>query len=227
MRQPGQWVVGVAAVLAAGCGEDARKVADAGARVEQAAKSVVEAARQVDMNKVGDAVVEMGSAFAAGSSVDPVDFRTLKALLPESLARMKRVDAGGSRTNVLGVASSRAQGTYQDGRGGRFEVEIIDVGSFTGLTSLTFAWLKVEIDRESDDGYERTLTLEGRKGFERYSKKSRSGELDVIVASRFVVLLRGTGVDAAAFRDALKQIDLRKLEALKSEGVPPTTAATK
>lgn len=205
-----------ALLFVAGCGDSAKdKPPDAGARMEQAAKQLGEAARSVDVQKMGDAMAKMGGALVEGSQVEPVDHRKLRELLPEALGTMKRRSSEGSRTNVMGIASSKAVAQYADGKGSTLEAEIIDAGSLTGVTAMAFAWVKVEIDKEGDAGYERTSTVGGRKMYERYSKADRTGELDILVASRFVVQLRGKNLDANAFRAAIAAFDLAKLETLK------------
>ena len=221
--RPLAWIVVLAALCA--CEKEPPKKADAATRIEEASKQMGEAARNADMQKLGEAMGKMGEAVAGGTRVEPVDFRVLKDLLPEKLAGMKRVNSEGSKTNFMGLASSKASAIYGGDKGARLEVEILDVGTLTGVTAMAFAWVNVEIDKESDDGYERTSTLAGRKAYERYSKATRSGELDVLVAGRFVVTIRGSSLDAKSFREAIGAIDLAKLDALKAQGMPPATAA--
>jgi len=220
--RPLSWTLVLLAL--AGCEKEAPKKADAATRMEEASRQMGEAARKADVQKMGEAMGKMGEALVGGTQVEPVDFRELKALLPESVAGMKRVNSEGSRHNVMGIASSKALAAYEDGKGARLEVEIMDVGTLTGVTAMAFAWVNVEIDKEGDDGYERTHTIAGRKAYERYSKSARSGELDVLVASRFVVSVRGSGIAMEDFRRAIEAIDLAKLDALKARGAPPATA---
>lgn len=216
---------GVALAVAA-CGkQEPPKTVDPATKVEQAARQMGEAARQGDVGKVGDAMKQMGQALGGSVKVEPVDFRTLKELLPETIAGMKKVSSEGSRTNVMGVASAKAEATYEDGKGGRIVLDITDVGTLTGVTAMAFAWINVEIDKEGTSGYERTTTVEGRKAYERYDKAARSGELDVLVAGRFIVGARATGVDMKAFKEAVAKLDLARLEALKMQGLPAAAAA--
>ena len=149
----------------AACGKDELpKPADPATQVEQAARQMGEAARQGDVRQVGEAMKQMGEAIAGSVKVEPVDFRKLKELLPESIAGLKRVGSEGSRTNVMGVASSSAEATYEDGKGGRIVLEMKDVGTLAGVTAMAFAWLNVEIDKEGDSGYERTTTVSRAQG---------------------------------------------------------------
>ena len=214
-------ILAAAALALAACGkEEPPKPVDPGTKVEQAAKQLGDAARQGDMQQAGEAMKQMGAALTGSMKVEPVDFRTLKEMLPESIAGMKRTAAEGSRTSVVGIASSKAEATYQDGKGGRIALEITDVGTLSGMTAMAFAWVNVEIDKEGTSGYERTTTVAGRKAYERYDAASRTGELDVIVAGRFIVGAKATGVDMKVFKEAVAKLDLEKLDALKSKGVP-------
>ena len=214
-------ILAAAALALAACGkEEPPKPVDPGTKVEQAAKQLGDAARQGDMQQAGEAMKQMGAALTGSMKVEPVDFRTLKEMLPESIAGMKRTAAEGSRTSVVGIASSKAEATYQDGKGGRIALDITDVGTLSGVTAMAFAWVNVEIDKEGTSGYERTTTVAGRKAYERYDAASRTGELDVIVAGRFIVGAKATGVDMKVFKEAVAKLDLEKLDALKSKGVP-------
>ena len=218
-----------AALALAACGkQEPAKPVDPGTKVEQAARQLGDAARQGDVHQAGQAMKQMGEALSGSVNVEPVDFRTLKELLPESVAGLKRVSSEGSRTNVVGIASSKAEAVYADGKGGRIALEVTDVGSLSGVTAMAFAWVNVEIDKEGTSGYERTTTLGGRKAYERYDVATRTGELDVIMAGRFIVGLKATGVEMAVFKEAVAKLDLAKLEALKSKGAPtPSPAAGK
>jgi hypothetical protein len=216
----------LAALALASCGKDEpKKSVDPGTKVEQAARQMSDAARQGDVHQAGDAIRQMGEALSGAIKVEPVDFRALKELLPESIAGMRRVSSEGSRTNVMGVASSKAEAVYEDGKGGRFAYEITDAGTLTGVAAMALAWVNVEIDKEGDSGYERTTTLAGRKAYERYSRATRTGELDVIVGGRFIVGVKATGVEMKRFREAVAKLDLAKLEALKSQGLGATKPA--
>ncbi len=216
-----------AAVLAlAACGkEEPPKPADPATKVEQAAKQLGEAARQGDVQQAGEAMKQMGTALSGSIKVEPVDFRALKELLPESIAGMRRVSSEGSRTNVMGVASSKAEAVYEDGKGGRIAYGITDAGTLTGVAAMALAWVNIEIDKDGDAGYERTTTVAGRKSYERYATATRTGELDVIVGGRFIVGVKATGVERKRFREAVEKLDLAKLEALKARGLAPAPPA--
>ena len=226
MNRPTLAFLLLAATLA-GCGrEDSPKPADTGSKVGEAAQKLGSAVMAGDVGAVGEAAKQMGGALAGSVQVEPLDFRTLKELLPENLAGMKRRASEGSRSKVMGVASSSAEAVYEDGKGGRLKVTITDAGTLTGLAAVAVAWINVEIDKEGDSGYERTTTIEGRKAYERYEKATKTGKLDVVAAGRFLVAAESKGLDMKAFRAAIEKLDLAKLDALKAKGGAPATAAT-
>lgn len=51
------------------------------------------------------------------------------------------------------------------------------MGSMKGLAGMTaFAWSWAEIDKESDDGFERTFEYKGHKAYEKYDTNYKNGE---------------------------------------------------
>ncbi len=75
-------------LVLAGCGQDTteKRLEEASKKMEEAGKKMEEAAKQGGAG-MGEAMKKMGEAFGAatGKKVTPVDFRELKALLPEAL----------------------------------------------------------------------------------------------------------------------------------------------
>jgi hypothetical protein len=151
---------------------------------------------------------------------ETVDFKELKALLPESLPGMKRTDATGEKTAAMGMQVSNAEGQYSADNGASMRVKITDIGSMTGLAGMAmYAWANVAVDREGDNGYEKTSTIGGYKSHEKYDKSSKSGEVSVLVGDRFVVEVDGSDVDMDAIKNALGKVDLGKLNGMKGQGV--------
>jgi hypothetical protein len=219
-----RWLLPIVAALAlVACDRGGAKV-DPGTKIEQAARDLGEAAKKGDLSGMGDATRQLGRALGGSASIEPVDHRELQALLPESVAGMKRTGSEGSRSNLVGITASHAQADYGDGKGASLSIEITDMGSLTGVTALAFAWVSIDIDRQSDVGYERTTMIGGRKAYERYSRAERKGELDVLVASRFIVSVKGTDMDMKSFKDVVAKIDVDRLEKLKDKGLPPVAS---
>jgi len=162
---------------------------------------------QVDVNAALGAV---GQIVKGGKDVQPVDFHKLKDMLPESLPGMQRKEASGQSGEAMGLKGSSATARYSDGAGASIDIEIADMASLSGLAGLA-AKFDPNMEKETDTGYERTRKVDGQLVHERYDRRARSGEVGIIIADRFAVTARGTGVEPAALTAALKQIDLAAL----------------
>ena len=222
-RRAGLLILSLAALTTA-CKSPEQKAAEETVKnLEQANKQMAEAAKNGGAN-LGDAMAAMGAAVGgaanAGKKVETVDYKELKALLPESLPGMKRTDATGEKSSAMGMQVSNAEGRYSADNGSSMRVKITDIGSMTGLAGMAmYAWATVSVDRESDTGYEKTSTISGYKSHEKYDKSSKSGELSVLVGDRFVVEVDGSDVDMDAIKSALGKVDLGKLNSMKGQGV--------
>jgi len=205
----------LAVLLSCGLGEKADQV-------KALAENLQDAAEKFEAGDTTGAKDAFGRALGGGEAVEAVDFRTLVALLPERLSGFERVDASGEKSSVMGMGTSRAEARYEaEDRSRHVNVTISDMGSVRGVGMLGVNWLMMEVDRESDRGYERTVTYKGypaHESFETGGDWSR-GELSVFAADRFIVTVRGQNVDEATLRDVLTRVDLSRLEALKNEGV--------
>jgi len=171
---------------------------------------------QQAMKEIEKAVEESGVG-----KVEPVNFRTLKELLPGSVAGIDRTEASGEKSGAMGIKLSKAEGKYREDDK-RVEITITDMGSMSagGMGGMFAAgWLMAEIDRESDSEYEKTTTFDGHKAYEKYNSDRNRGEISVMVEGRFLVQVEGNNVSMDDLKDALNEIDLDELESMKDEGV--------
>jgi hypothetical protein len=217
--------------LAVGCKKDppppppppspAAALAQAGAALAQAGKDLQQAGTgqagaqqgQVDM---AQAMKAMGMALNGGQKVEPVSYKDLKALLPEDVAGFRRKEAKGQKNGAMGLSVSEASGRYEGPDGASLRIKIVDVGSLAGPMAIGLAgWAAMEIDRESDDGYEKTTTFGGYKAVEKYRNGSKHGEIKVLLASRFIVEVDGHRMKMDDVKAAAGKLDLKKLEGLK------------
>jgi len=211
-------VVLAVSILAVGCGlgEKAERI-----------KEMAEAAEE--RLAAGDSAGALGAFLGGGEAVQPVDFRKLKELLPENLEDLPRENATGEKSSMMGLGTSKAEGRYRaEGQSGGIDVSILDFGSMRGITMMGFGWAMVDIDTESENGYERTVKYEGHPAYVKYESGSdwSRGEMSVMVADRFVVTAKGNNVTDEAIRKALDRVDIDELEDMKDVGVgeaPPET----
>jgi len=194
------------------------KLGQMGADAERAEKAA-KASGSTDPQAAAGASVDMSTALNAvgqimtgGKDVQPVDFRRLKEMLPETIGGMRRIEASGQSGEAMGIKGSSATARYEGGNGS-LQLEITDLGSLSGLAGLAGKF-DPNLEKETDSGYERTSRVNGQLVHERYDRRARSGEVSVILNNRFSVTVNGSGVDAGVLTGALKEIDVSKLAAL-------------
>ena len=215
----------------AAIGNAVGKMAELGRQMEQQAAQAGKAApgggnatgtspSSADVAAAAGAMGALGSALTGGKTIEPVDFRVLKKMLPDALPGMQRTSAAGERNEMMGIQVATAEADYQDAANGRVHVKISDMGSLTTLSGMAAA-LEPKVDRETDTGYEKTTRSNGRQIHESYDRGSRQGELKVLLDGRFEVEVSGNGVKMETIKSALGMIDLNALEAMKTQGVRP------
>jgi hypothetical protein len=162
----------------------------------------------------------LGGAMGGSRHVDPVDFHTLKDLLPSELPGLPRTDAQGNSQQALGVKGSSASADYQGQSGQRAVMKISDLSGVSGLLDLATT-MSQNASSESDAGYEKDATVAGRTMHEKYDNRAKHGEISAIVAKRFVVELTGDGMDMGALEQDIGAVDFARLESMKDAGVQP------
>jgi len=174
-----------------------------------------------DLEEFADKMKEVSEGFTEGKKVNPVDFRELKALLPEAIASLKRTDIEGEKVAAMGMNISTANADYSDDQNNQsIDLKITDMGNIAGLSGLAaYGWYMVDIDKENETGYEKTTTFKGNKAYEKYNNQDKYGELSILVAKRFVVEANGNNVSMNEIKAAAEMIDFGKLESWKDFGV--------
>jgi hypothetical protein len=186
---------------------------------QKQAEELAQAGKQMAEAMAGAGAAVTGGGFE-GKATEAVDFRELKALLPEELPGMRRTSAEGQKNSAMGFTLSTAEARYESEGGGRIHLTITDAGAMAGMAAMgMYAWAGVEIDQEDEDGYEKTTTLNGRRGYEKYNRSSNSGQVSLMVGGRFIVELDGDDVSMDDIKSALDRVDLDKLEGMKGVGV--------
>lgn len=201
-------------LLILGCGENKQNP-------ENQTENSESGDNKADLENFAENMKNLSESFNEGKKVNPVDFRELKSLLPEQIGNLKRKNASGEKTSAMGINISKAEADYSDEQGNKsIDVEITDLGSVSGLTGFAaYGWYMADIDKETENGYERTFMYKGNKGYEKYNNDSQDGEISVLVAKRFVAEIRGSNVSMDELKAALDMIDIGKLEGMKDFGV--------
>jgi hypothetical protein len=187
----------------------ARKMEEAGKRMEQAQKSG-------DPNKQVEAALgTLGTVISGGKGVDPVQLDALKPFAPEKFAGLPRTDMRADRSGVAGLMAAKVESDYGEGDKS-VQLEIVDTGGAAGLTALAgWAAIGATSESETSDRTERMRREGNRLVREEISKRGGTNTYSVILADRFVVTAEGRGVDIGTLKSAVGSLDLAKLEALK------------
>lgn len=158
------------------------------------------------MNSVTEAMEQLKND---NKIVEPVNFRVLKSGIPETFLGMERTKNEGETTGAMGFKVSTAKATFKDGDR-RVEIEIIDVGGI-GMAAMGMAgWSMAEIDKESDDGFERTTTFEGHKAYEKC--RNERCEFSTWMNQRIIFNVKGYNVDMDELKKGVrKDLDLDDL----------------
>ena len=145
--------------------------------------------------------------------VNPVSFKELQTVMPEVPGWERATPTGERMTSPFSF--SQASVTYKKGDA-EIEQKIMDSG-FNQLLFTPFTmFMAAGYEKETQDGFERSVNIAGNPGWEKWDKGSKNGELSVVVGKRFLVQVEGHDVDdIKTLHAVLDQTDLTKLTSLK------------
>jgi hypothetical protein len=162
-----------------------------------------------------NAVQEMAKQAEEAQKNGPIevtDFRKLKELLPEEAAGLTRKSATGEKNGMAGVTISTANARYENGDDSQhLDLAVMDTGGTGAMMGLA-AWTMIDVDKETETGYERTSKIGDNKTYEKYDNTNKSGEIAMMVKSRFLITIKGKGIEAEQLKQVLESIDTGKLE---------------
>ncbi len=231
-------VLGLSAFLSAACGQSpeekaaaaledvAKDMERAGEAMAKAGEAAGDAAAGAASTAAGDeaargmedfAKAMQGMAAAMGGvngakPADPVSFRDLQTAFPEVSGWTMDKPRGERMTAP--VAFSETETRYRNGERA-VVVKIVDSAFNQILVAPWAMFLATGYEKETDDGYEKSTTVAGHPGFEKWNSASKTGELNLVVAKRFLVSLEGDGLgDPKELHDFAAKVDFGKLAGL-------------
>lgn len=207
-------IFSISLFIFSGCGDNKQSPENQAGKTE-------ESENKGDLENFSENMQKLSESFTEGKKVNPVDFRDLKSLLPEQIGNLKRTNASGEKTSAMGINISKAEADYTDeANNKKLDIEVTDLGSISGLTAFgAYGWYMADIDKETEEGYEKTFLYKGNKGYEKYNNKYQDGNLSVLVAKRFVVEINGNNVSMDEMKSALDMLNIGKLESMKDYGI--------
>jgi hypothetical protein len=198
-----------------GCGKSGNNQPNENQKSESEEKTGIKS-----LDDFADKMKEVQKSMEEGKKHEVVDFRELKALLPESIGDLKRESAQGEKNGTMGFTISHAEANYSNEEGSQnIDIEITDLTGASGLAGLAaWGWTMAEIDKETETGYEKTTKYKGHKAYEKYDNQYQDGSFEVLVSGRYMVSVEGNGVPMEIVKNAMDEIDIGKLEAMKDAG---------
>jgi len=169
----------------------------------------------VDLGKMqaaGEQMEKAAKQAQAGGSAPAVAPATLQALLPATLGAWKRTEIASNGANAGGLGGSHAEAHYANGDQS-FELEVTDMAAMGGLAAMASA-MNVQSNRQTETGYEKTETINGRLTTEEWDNADKNGKYGVMVAGRFLVEAEGTVPSIDVLKQAVAAVGPDKLEAM-------------
>jgi hypothetical protein len=145
--------------------------------------------------------------------VPPVAFRELIDFLPQRMPGMKADEPKGETTTAGSWQYSQAEVDFRSEDGKRHaDVGIFDYAHIPMLYVPFTMILKMNVARESTEGYEKSVKVEGYPAFEKWSRNGNS-EIVVLVGERFIVKSDTRGLGEGSARKIVERLDLEGLAA--------------
>jgi hypothetical protein len=199
-----------AMMAACGGGGDERRVEEQAAQEQEAAAA--EAAKGLEEMARGLEALA-GGGDGSAKAVDPVSFRDLITLLPE-LDGWERSKPTGERMTSP-VSFAQAEADYRKGDAS-IEVKIIDSGFHQLLLTPYSMFLASGYERETSEGHEKSVSVNGQPGWEKWDIENRSGEVNALVGKRFLVTISGYQLDdLQQLHTVASRIDMNRLASLQ------------
>jgi hypothetical protein len=140
-----------------------------------------------------DASNDMAKAMEEMKKMPALSTDQLKAMLPENLMGMKRSSFSANSMMGYGVAEAR----YKSDDGKQLHLSIFDCAGVAGSAYYSMMYWGMNMEREDENGYEKTTTFNGAKAIEKYQKGSEEYTLTFPASNRLLVTVEGeqTGLD--------------------------------
>jgi len=141
--------------------------------------------------------------------LQPVSNETLKSFFPAEAMGMKR--SSFSVNSALGYAVGTAE--YRKDDTTTYNVGIYDCAGQAGSAFYGISYMsRLNMEREDDNGYEKTVSFAGTNAIEQYEKYNHKHHLNFLSGDRFWVSVDGTeGLDK--LKEFISTLGLDKLKA--------------
>ena len=220
-----RFVVALAIATSVACGksESEKQAEKAAEDIKKAAEAVTEAQAKggdpakgmADMAKAmqGMAAAIGGGGSGDGKPVEPVATDVLKGTLPTVPGWT--MDAPEAERMTSPIAYSQVETTFKQGNA-EVEMRVVDTGYAQMLVAPWSMFLTSGYSRENSDGYEKSVSVGGNPGFEKWDSSSKRGELNIFAGKRFMVSIEGRDLaDTKVLHEFASKVDFAKIAGLK------------
>ncbi len=200
-----------------GSENDKQQAANMVNSVAQAGKDADAAAASGDAAAQAQAGVNVLKSLVTGgkNTVKLIPREELKTLLPDTVAGLARTTAQSSSGSFGGIAASSATANYGDANGATaIELNVGDMGNMGGLAMMANLGANLS-SSDSDEGYSKTVDVDGRKVHEHWTAAGKKSELFEIIDNRYAVSVSGSGVDMDDALKALESVDTSRFGKLQ------------
>ncbi len=149
----------------------------------------------------------------ASQAAKAVDYKLLVALLP-NVAGWEKGDVNGEQSEMLGMTFSRAEAEYNKGDV-NIRLEITDTALIQGML-MPFTMMSTGLNEKTAEGYRRGTTVNGHPGWEEWQIQEKNGDVNVLVAKRFIVHASGYDLpNIDVVKEIIAAVATAQLAALK------------
>ncbi|MBR9976961.1 MAG: hypothetical protein KFH87_02630 [Bacteroidetes bacterium] len=179
------------------------------------------------LSKLAESAQNMTKAIEEGGNTmmedkepqPPVSFRTLLTYLPDQIHEMEQRNPKGETATMGEWNYSQVSADYDGEEGMRATIQIFDYAYIGMLYAPVRMWLKMNINRESTEGFERTTEIAGFPAYEKWTESSQRAEATVLVGERFIVTVKTRNMPQDMPRDIAEHLRLHELA--QEKGQPP------
>ena len=150
---------------------------------------------------------------AAQVPIESVEVEVLEPLFPAIEGWQRGAIEGQKAIETVSITEVHAEYAREPAR---VEASITDSGLNKSYIAAFTLFVADGYRKESPTGYERAVKVGDYPAWERWDGDAKSGELNVLVAGRFIVQLDGVDIEnTRILHELLRKFDLKKLEAVK------------
>jgi hypothetical protein len=157
-------------------------------------------------NKSTSAADEMQKRMEELKKLPALSTEQIKAMLPEVLAGMKR--SSFSANSMAGYGVGEASYKSDDGEKS-MRLSVYDCVGDAGAGFYSLMYWGWNMERQDDNGYEKTTTFNGGKAIEKYEKGSERYTLTFPASNRLLVSVEGEKIGLDALKQAAGSLNLK------------------